>query len=149
MDKLRIKNGTIIQVVGPSGSGKTYFTCNVLASKSIFQHPIREIFWHGGVAEGEIGETLKKIKRLRRVHYVLGFPQGWLNRPQQRDVVVIDDLFEEVNNTAVAINQLFTKIARHRQVTVLFLTQNLFHQGGKHRTRNINTQSLKIHLIEQ
>ena len=52
MDKLRIKNGTIIQVVGPSGSGKTYFTCNVLASKSIFQHPIREIFWHGGVAEG-------------------------------------------------------------------------------------------------
>jgi len=144
MDKLRIKNGTIIQVVGPSGSGKTYFTCNVLANKNIFQHPIREIFWHGGVAEGEIGETLKKIKRLRRVHYVLGFPQGWLNRPQQRDVVVIDDLFEEVNNNAVAVNQLFTKIARHRQVTVLFLTQNLFHQGGKHRTRNINTQYLAI-----
>ena len=57
----------------------------------------------------------------------MGLPQGWLDRPQQRDVVVIDDLFEEVNNNAVAVNQLFTKIARHRQVTVLFLTQNLFH----------------------
>jgi len=144
MDKLRIKNGSIIQVVGPSGSGKTYFTCALLANKNIYQHPIREIYWHSGVAEGEIGETLKKIKRLRRVHYVLGFPKDWLDRPQQHDVVVIDDLFEEVNKNAVAVNQLFTKIARHRQVTVLFLTQNLFHQGGKHRTRNINTQNLVI-----
>ena len=144
MDKLRIKNGSIIQLVGPSGSGKTYFTCSLLANKSIFQFPIREIYWHGGVAEGEIGETLKKIKRLRRVHYVLGFPKGWLDMPQQHDVVVIDDLFEEVNKNSVAVNQLFTKIARHRQVTVLFLTQNLFHQGGKHRTRNINTQYLVI-----
>lgn len=144
MDKLRIKNGSIIQVVGPSGSGKTYFACNLLANKNIFQFPIREIYWHGGVAEGEIGETLKKIKRLRRVHYVLGFPNDWLDRPKQYDVVVIDDLFEEVNKNAVAVNQLFTKIARHRQVTVVFLTQNLFHQGGKHRTRNINTQYLVI-----
>ena len=56
MDKLRIKNGSIIQLVGPSGSGKTYFTCNLLANKNIFQLPIREIYWYGGVAEGEIGE---------------------------------------------------------------------------------------------
>ena len=61
MDKLRIKNGSIIQVVGPSGSGKTYFTCALLANKNIYQHPIREIYWHSGVAEGEIGETLKKM----------------------------------------------------------------------------------------
>lgn len=144
MDKLCIKNGAIVQVVGPTGSGKTYFTCNLLASKSIFHRPIREIYWHSGVAEGEIGDTLKKIKRLRRVHYVMGFPEGWLDRPQQRDVVVIDDLFEEVNANSTAVNQLFTKIARHREVTVFFLTQNLFHQGGKHRTRNINTQYLVI-----
>ena len=54
---------------------------------------------------------MKKIKRLRRVHYVLGFPKDWLDSPQQHDVVVIDDLFEEVNKNAVAVNQLFTKIA--------------------------------------
>ena len=104
MDKLRIKNRSIIQVVGPSGSGKTYFTCALLANKNIFLHPIREIYWHSGVAEGEIGETLKTIKRLRRVHYVLGFPNDWLDMPQQHDVVVIDDLFEEVNKNAVAVN---------------------------------------------
>ena len=144
MDGLCIKNGTIIQVVGPSGSGKTYFTCSLLARKKMFHNPIRKIYWHAGVAEGEIGETLEKIKRVRRVKYVLGFPEGWLEQPKKHDAVVIDDLFEEVIKNSVEVNQLFTKIARHREVTVFFLTQNLYHQGGKHRTRNINTQYLII-----
>jgi energy-coupling factor transporter ATP-binding protein EcfA2 len=144
MYDFRLKNGAVIQVVGPSGSGKTYFVCSLLGSKSSFRKPIKEIYWHSGIAEGEIGDTLKKLKRLRRVHYVIGFPDDWIDQPKKHDVIVIDDLFEEANRNAATFNQLFTKIARHRQVTVLFLTQNIFHQGGKHRTRNLNTHYLVL-----
>jgi len=140
----RLKNGAVIQIAGPSGAGKTYFVCNLLSRKNMFRSPIREIYWHSGVAEGELGCTMKKLHSLKRLHYIQGLPEGWTDQPKFHDVIVIDDLFEEANNDAVTFNQLFTKIARHRQVTVIFLTQNLFHQGGKHRTRNLNVHYLVI-----
>jgi len=139
-----LTNGSVIQVVGPSGSGKTYFTCRLLSERSSFHTPIKRIFWHSGISEGESGETLKCLKTLRRLILIEGLPKGWINKPKKYDAIVIDDLFEEVNSDAVNFNRLFTKVARHRQVTVLFLTQNLFHAGGKHRTRNLNTHYLVI-----
>jgi len=144
MVDLRLKNGSVIQVVGPSGSGKTYFTTRLLSHENMFKLPIREIYWHSGIAEGETGATLKQLKNLNNLHMVQGLPDGWLEQPKQHDVIVIDDLFDEVNRDAASVNQLFTKIARHREVTVLFLTQNLFHQGGQHRTRNINVHYLVL-----
>jgi adenylate kinase family enzyme len=141
---LRLQNASVIQIVGPSGSGKTYFTTKLLSSKNIFLHPIRDIFWHSGIDEGEAGATLSQLNQIKRLHIIKGLPKGWIDRPKRHDAIVIDDLFEEVNKEHTIINQLFTKIARHREVTVLFLTQNLFHQGGKHRTRNLNTHYLVI-----
>ena len=142
--QLGLENASIIQVVGPSGSGKTLFTCQLLKCKSAFQSPIKQIYWHTGVAEGESGPTKCALGKLGRLKVIRGLPAGWINKPKRGDVIVIDDLFEEVNQDAVSCNQLFTKIARHRGVTVVFLTQNLFHAGGKHRTRNINTHYLVL-----
>ena len=144
MGEFHLKNGCVIQIVGPSGSGKTFFACNLLSEKNIFQIPIRKIFWHSGVSEGELGPTLDELGKLKSIHHENGLPEGWTNQPQQYDAIVIDDLFEEANKDSVTFNALFTKIARHRQVTVLFLTQNLFHPGGKHRTRNLNTHYLVL-----
>jgi GTPase SAR1 family protein len=143
-NNLALENGSIIQIVGPSGSGKTFFTCQLLRNKNSFQYPIKKIYWHSGIAEGEAGATLNALGKLDKLVVVKGLPKGWIDRPKQGDVIVIDDLFEEVNRDATSCNQLFTKIARHRGVTVLFLTQNLFHAGGKHRTRNLNTHYLVI-----
>ena len=58
-------------------------------------------------------------------------------------MVVIDDLFSE-STKEQDFNNMFTKVARHRQVTVIFITQNLFHQGGQHRTRNLNVHYLVV-----
>ena len=59
---LGLENGSIIQIVGPSGSGKTFFTCQLLKNKTTFQLPIKNIYWHVGVAEGESGATLCALK---------------------------------------------------------------------------------------
>ena len=144
MTSLGLENASIIQVVGPSGSGKTLFTCQLLKNKSSFRSPIKKIYWHTGISEGEAGATLFALRKLGRLKVVRGLPKGWIDKPKRGDVIVIDDLFEEVNHDAESCNKLFTKIARHRGVTVMFLTQNLFHAGGKHRTRNINTHYLVI-----
>jgi hypothetical protein len=78
---------------------------------------------------------------LKNISYIKGFDEGWMQRPKSNDVIVIDDLFAEANREK-DFNNLFTKIARHRGVTVIFITQNLFHQGGAHRTRNLNVHYL-------
>ena len=96
-----------------------------------------------GTNEGESGDTQKQLKTLKNVKILKGFVKGWQNKPQKGDVVVIDDLFSE-STKEQDFNNMFTKVARHRQVTVIFITQNLFHQGGQHRTRNLNVHYLVI-----
>ena len=66
-----------------------------------------------------------------------------MKRPKRYDVIVIDDLFNEANSQK-GFNDLFTKIARHSEITVIFITQNMFHQGGGHRTRNLNVHYLVL-----
>ena len=83
------------------------------------------------------------ISNLKNIQILNGFEDGWIDLPKRGDVLVVDDLFEEANKEK-CFNSLFTKIARHRQITVIFITQNLFHEGGKHRTRNLNVQYLVI-----
>ena len=130
---LRLVNGAVFQVVGPSGSGKTHFVINLLSSQNVFKEPTRHIYWLMGTSEGESGDTQKQFKSLKNVKILKGFEKGWQTKPQKGDVVVIDDLFSE-STKEQDFNNMFTKVARHRQVTVIFITQNLFHQGGQSYT---------------
>lgn len=141
---LRLKNDAVFQIVGPSGSGKTLFVTQLLHNaKSIFKKNVGRIYWLMGVEEGEHDLTAQHLSRLSNVTLLNGFEQGWMNRPREGDVVVIDDLFSE-STREKDFNNLFTKIARHRGVTVIFITQNMFHQGGNHRTRNLNVHYLVL-----
>ena len=141
---LRLKNDAVFQIVGPSGCGKTLFVTQLLQNaNALFTKPIGRIYWLMGVEEGEHDMTASHLNRLRNVSILNGFEQGWMNKPKRGDVVVIDDLFSE-STREKDFNNLFTKIARHRGVTVIFITQNMFHQGGQHRTRNLNVHYLVL-----
>lgn len=141
---IRLKSGAVLQVVGPSGSGKTHFVCKLLSNPHIFQDNINNIYWLQGTEEGESGDTEKCMKALgKKLKLIHGFKEGWESMAQRNDALVIDDLFHEANKEKNFIN-IFTKIARHRNVFVVFITQNLFHQGGNHRTRNLNVHYLVL-----
>jgi len=140
---LRLKNESVMQVVGPSGSGKTMFVTQILQPNSdYFKSPIKKIYWLRGIGD-ESGETDINLKQLHNIEFLNGFEKGWMEKPQKGDVIVIDDLFVEATKEK-NFNNLFTKIARHREVTVIFITQNMFHQGGQHRTRNLNVHYLVL-----
>lgn len=144
----RLKNGAVLQVVGPSGSGKTFFVCKLLTMPNIFKAKINKIYWLRGTEEGEYNDSKTEhcmitLKKKQKFKFVNGFVPGWEELAQKNDVMVIDDLFHESTKEKNFIN-LFTKIARHRSVFVIFMTQNLFHQGGNHRTRNLNVHYLAV-----
>ena len=96
-----------------------------------------------GADESEVGETQTQLKSLKNVKILKGFQKGWMERAKRYDAYVIDDLFSEASREK-DFNNLFTKVARHRGVTVFFITQNMFHQGGAHRTRNLNVHYLTL-----
>ena len=135
-------NKACYQVVGPSGSGKTHFVCKLLQNEKMFQTDFQKIYWHYG-GGGEAGLTAHELCKLKGIKYIDGFDDNWSKRLKEGDVIVIDDLYQE-SNKETDFNNLFTKISRHRGVTVIFITQNLFHQGGQHRTRNLNVQYLVL-----
>jgi ABC-type polar amino acid transport system ATPase subunit len=140
---VRLQNDAVFQIVGPSGSGKTLFVTTLLNTPGIFKCIPGKIYWLQGSSDGESGNTNKMLNHLKNIQILNGFEDGWIDLPKRGDVLVVDDLFEEANKEK-CFNSLFTKIARHRQITVIFITQNLFHEGGKHRTRNLNVQYLVI-----
>jgi len=135
-------NNTCFQIVGPSGSGKTHFVCKLLQNNNLFQNKFKNIYWHQG-GGGESGLTSKEMCKLKSIKYIKGFDKNWSKRLNPGDVIIIDDLYQEANKEN-DFNNLFTKISRHGEVTVIFITQNLFHQGGQHRTRNLNVQYLVL-----
>jgi hypothetical protein len=138
---VRLSNNAVFQVVGPSGSGKTHFVLNLLKNRqSIFIEKVKNIFWIFGIDDKIERQKIEKIIN-GNVTFIKGFEKNWMTRPQKNDVIVIDDLFVEATKEKI-FNNLFTKIARHNSVTVIFLTQNLFAQGNNHRTRNLNVHYL-------
>lgn len=141
---MRLKTDAVLQVVGPSGSGKTHFVCQLLSTPGLFKNTIKNIYWIRGIEEGESGATAKCMRKLDgKITFVNGFEAGWEQMAKKGDVLVIDDLFQESTREKNVTN-LFTKVARHRQVFVIFITQNLFHQGGDHRTRNLNVHYMTL-----
>jgi hypothetical protein len=54
-------------------------------------------------------------------------------------LIIIDDLMRESDNRVV---DLFTKGCHHRNISVFFITQNLFHQGRGQRDISLNAHYL-------
>ena len=56
-------------------------------------------------------------------------------------LLIIDDLMSETND---AVSNLFTKGSHHRNVSVLYLTQNLFHKNKHMRTTSLNSHYIVL-----
>ena len=64
------------------------------------------------------------------IQFVEGVPsdlESMIN-PSIRNVVVIDDLMQKLSNDK-RITNLFTKGCHHRNFSVIFILQNIFHRG--------------------
>ena len=57
-----------------------------------------------------------------------------INELQSGSLLVLDDLMHESKDDRVS--KIFTKHSHHRNISVLFLTQNLFHKSGRTMTLN-------------
>ena len=63
--------------------------------------------------------------------------------PSKRNLVVIDDLIQKLGNDP-RITSLFTKGCHHRNLSVIFILQNIFHRGKELRDVSLNCHYLVL-----
>ena len=79
------------------------------------------------------------LRSVPNIHFVEGVPsdlESMIN-PSKRNLLVIDDLMQEFSNDP-RITSLFTKGCHHRNLSVIFILQNIFHRGKELRDMSLN-----------
>ena len=82
------------------------------------------------------GEFQPSFLEFSQVEFHEGLPDVGSFDGRSRVLLIIDDLMNEADQN---VCNLFTKLSHHRNVSVVFVTQNLFHRNRHVRTMNLNT----------
>lgn len=125
-------------VCGPTGCGKTFFVKKFLKFATRMNSvPFERIIFYYSEWQSAYTEYGKSIE------FHEGLPQSsdYANDPRAK-LIIIDDLMREASNNAVV--DLFTKGSHHKNLSVIFITQNLFHQGHGQRDISLNANYIVV-----
>ena len=129
-----IRHPSSVIVAAPSGSGKTVLVERLLREKTVFETPPKKIVY-------AYDRWQPRFERMKQdgIQFVQGIPDTTQLTPwfPKGGVLVLDDLMEEGGQDKRVLD-LFTKDSHHRNITVLFLTQDLFPPGKFAKTINRN-----------
>ena len=130
---LTLKHPFTAVISGPTGCRKTQFTIRLLqhASKMIDPPPQR-ILWCYGAYQ-------KAFTELKNVEFHEGVPDTQQFDGAHRTLLILDDLMQETDDR---VTKIFTKLSHHADMSVLYLTQNLFYGGKQNRTITLNAHYL-------
>jgi hypothetical protein len=116
-------------IAGPSSSGKTSFVLKFI-KHAIIVPPPTSILWCYGTFQ-EIFNTIDNVEFHEGIPEVSQLKKGLL--------LILDDLMHEADDR---VNKIFTKHSHHMDVSVMFLTQILFHKNQ--RTMTLNSHYLVL-----
>jgi hypothetical protein len=122
-------------VAGPTSSGKTWFVFKLIkhVDDMITPPPEKIIYCYG--------EFQPSFLEFKTVEFNEGLPNAERFDGRQRILLIIDDLMNEIDQN---VSNIFTKLSHHRNVSVIFISQNLFHKNKFVRTINLNTHYIVL-----
>ena len=124
-------------IAGPTSSGKTVLVRRILKSYQLLttiETQSLNVLWAYGVWQDLY---TKPIADNVNVEYISGLPSKEEIMEYNPQILIIDDLMNELGNDK-KFADLFTKFSHHRDISVIFVSQNLFHQGSQMRTIGLN-----------
>ena len=122
-------------VAGPTGCGKTQWVVNFLENITEIMHPPASRIVYSYGEWQPIYTTLPSHVELQ---------EGLSDLPEyarETTLLVIDDQMDEVNKNVL---RLFTKGSHHRNISVIYIVQNLFGKNKDYRTISLNAHYLVI-----
>ena len=132
-----IRQPSSVIVAGPSGSGKSELVEQWLRYLNVFQVKPKKIVY----AYDRWQPRFDRMQKRDAIQFHRGLPDPshltkWFG-PTLGGVLVLDDPMEEGGQDKRVLD-LFTKDSHHRNITVLYLTQDLFPPGKFSKTINHN-----------
>ncbi|KAL6417056.1 hypothetical protein ACFW04_013029 [Cataglyphis niger] len=157
-------------VCGPTGCGKTIFVktflqylsvmSNVRFERILFYYAEWQDAYQRLQYDASEAKEEKEEERARNSDYVnnalvkskkniiefregLPRPEDYSNDPLSPKLIIIDDLMRE-SSSCDAIVDLFTKGSHHKNLSVILISQNLFHQGRGQRDISLNANYIVV-----
>ena len=131
-------------ISGTTGSGKTTWLCKLLEHKdTLFPGVVtHKILYCYGVWQ----DLFNKIETIiPNIFFNQGLPSSKtideLTEMKQHNIIILDDLMMEVVKNE-EIELLFTRGSHHKNLTIIFINQNMFCQGKNARTIALNCHYL-------
>lgn len=132
-------------VAGMTGSGKTVWVQSLLQqAQTVIDQPPERIIWCYSQWQNAYTQLSMMIPT---IEFVKGIPESLENDSYLdvniRNLIVIDDQMIEAGKDNRIVN-LFTKGSHHRNLSVIYIVQNLFHQGKGNRSISLNSHYLVL-----
>lgn len=122
-------------VSGPPNSGKTFFVKRLLEERHrLIDHPFDYIVCCYGQETSFITELRNNILDVPTT-LLKGLPDNFseLIKPEQKGLIIIDDLMQTAGNS-LSVTDLFCNKIQHTNTSVILLLQNLFYHGKERTT---------------
>jgi len=131
---LKLQHPFTLIVAGPCNCGKSTFEIRLLECRDqlcdvVFTNIVR---CH---SENNAPHHLKKVT------FFKGVPD-FQNPENVPTLIVLDDLMDSVYSTKVS--QIFTKGSHHRNISLVLITQNVFHQRPLSRDISLNSKYIVV-----
>ena len=133
MMDVRLQHPFRLVLNGPSEAGKTEWIRKLIQHRDEMIYPPPEkIIWC-------YGEWQPIYALLPEVEFVDGL--NFEPHPGRRQLIVLDDLMMSSNKS---VAELFIKGSHHRDISVIYVMQNLFQKGGENRTISLNASYMVL-----
>ena len=122
-------------ISGPTGCGKTSLVKSIFLEDAVQPRP-KHILWLYAADQ-------PLYKGMKQVNFVKGIPENIESgfNPSHNNLLIIDDLMTELHSDA-RLTRLFSVGSHHRNLSVIFIVHNLFHQGREMRNISLNSHYL-------
>ena len=132
-------------LAGPSNCGKSHFIkCLLLNSMSTLSVMPENIVWFYSCWQ-KLYDELRS--RYGFIKFVEGLPStlddNILLPKHKINLVIVDDLMACASDS-VEIENAFTKYVHHKNLSIIYIVQNLFCQGKSSRTINLNAKYIVL-----
>lgn len=150
MAQLPFRHPTTILIAGPTSCGKTHFLLDVLAKNVIRPPPQRVVCVYGEWQPAYEKMRKRSLRRKTKLEFVRNPTQEAMAemyetfKPATRNLVIIDDQMtnSKIGNCDGGLTKLFAQGSHHRNLTVIYIVQNLFNQSREMRNVSLNSHYL-------
>ena len=130
-------------VCGPTGCGKTLFVKSFLdCLPEVCDARFDRVLFYYAECQDVYRRDFKPNGA--PIEFRVGLPQmsDYSSDNEKRKLLILDDLIRESSSNVIL--DLFTKGIHHKNISVIFVTQNVFHKGKAQRDISLNTKYLVL-----